>query len=242
MPKQICLMLTVSLLVVFSAWTETRAVQNSNQPASLQQQSEQQRNQTPAQSSPPAPQQPGQRADRVFGTVGSVGVDRFEIKKMDGTTQTVMVDEKTRYREGPRRPGQQDAPKDLQLEDLKPGDRVFVQGQTNDHKEFVASVVARVTEQEIQRFSGERAFGEIVSIDGNQLKVNNPWQGEKTIVVNDQTQFMKEGQPITLKDLKAGDRIFAMGKETNGQFLAARVMTGRFRPGGPQPEREPQKH
>ena len=160
---------------------------------------------------------------------------------MDGTAQTVMVDDKTLYREGQPRGDQQDAPKELQLEDLKPGDRVFVQGRLDDHKEFVASVVRRITDQEIQRFNGGRAFGEIVSIDGNQLKVSNPMQGEKTIVVNDQTQFMKEGQPITLKDLKVGDRIFAMGKEANGQFVAARIMTGQFRPGGPRSEREPQK-
>jgi hypothetical protein len=36
----------------------------------------------------------------VFGNITSVGVDRFEIKKMDGSTQTVMVDEHTRYRQG----------------------------------------------------------------------------------------------------------------------------------------------
>ena len=33
----------------------------------------------------------------VAGTITSVGVDRLEIKKMDGSTQTVMVDEHTRY-------------------------------------------------------------------------------------------------------------------------------------------------
>jgi len=39
---------------------------------------------------------------------------------------------------------------------------------------------------------------------------------------------MKQGQPITLKDLKVGDRIFAVGKETDGQFVAARVFTGQM--------------
>jgi len=42
---------------------------------------------------------------------------------------------------------------------------------------------------------------------------------------------MKDGQPIALKDLKVGDRIFAVGSESQGQFLATRVMTGQFRPG-----------
>ena len=77
--------------------------------------------------------------------------------------------------------------------------------------------------------AGNRAGGEILSIDGNQIKVRGR-QGERTIVVNDKTTFAKEGQTITLKDLKVGDRIFAMGKEANGQFVATEVRSGR--PGG----------
>ena len=185
--------------------------------------------QTEGQSAGPGAQARAHANDRALGTITSVGVDRLEIKKMDGTAQTVMVDDQTRYRGGRR-----DAQKDLHLEDLKPGDHVFVQGRASDNKEFTALMVRRVTDEEIQAFSGERAFGEIISIDGNQIKVRNPRQGEKTVVVNDQTVFMKEGQPITLKDLKVGDRIFAQGKETNGQFIAARIFTGQFRQQGQQ--------
>jgi 3-dehydroquinate synthase class II len=160
-----------------------------------------------------------------------VGVDRFEIKKMDGSTQTVMVDEHTRYRQGQQ---------DIQLEDLKPGDQVSVRGQANSNKEFVAEAVRRATADEMQRFqnAGERVFGAIESIDKNQLKVSNPRQGERIVLVNGQTQFMKDGQPIALKDLKVGDRIFALGKETQGQFLATRVVTGQFR--GPGQRRDNQ--
>jgi hypothetical protein len=160
----------------------------------------------------------------VGGTITSVGVDRFEIKKTDGSTQTVMVDDHTRYRQGQQ---------DIQLEDLKPGDQVFIRGQANSNKEFVAENVRRVTADEIQRIqnAGGRVFGAIVSIDKNQLKVSNPRQGERIVFVNDQTQFMKDGQPIALKDLKVGDRIFAVGNESLGQFLATRVVTGQFRQG-----------
>ena len=170
---------------------------------------------------------PPERTQREFagpplaGTITSVGVDRFEIKKMDGSTQTVMVDEHTHYRQGQQ---------DIQLEDLKPGDQVFVRGQTNSKKEFVAESVRRPTADEMQRFqnTGERVFGAIESIDKNQLKVSNPRQGERIVLVNEQTQFIKDGQPIALKDLKVGDRIFAVGNESQGQFLATRVMTGQF--------------
>jgi hypothetical protein len=157
----------------------------------------------------------------LSGTIASVGVDRFEIKKTDGSTQTVMVNERTRYRQGQQ---------EIQLEDLKPSDRVFVRGQAGSNNEFVAEAVRRVTGDEMQPFQnpGQRVFGEIVSIDKNQLKVTNPRQGERIVLVNDQTQFMKDGEPIALKDLKVGDRIFALGKENQGQFLATRVVTSHF--------------
>jgi hypothetical protein len=168
---------------------------------------------------------------RVAGTITSVGVDRFEIKKLDGSTQTVMVDEHTRYRQGQQ---------EIQLEDLKPGDRVFVRGQAGSNNEFVAEAVRRVTEEEVQRFqnAGERVFGEIVSIDKNQLKISNPRQGERIVLVDDQTQFMKDGQSIALKDVKVGDRIFAIGKVNQGQFLATRVVTGQFRGPGRRPDNQ----
>jgi hypothetical protein len=189
-----------------------------------------------------------------MGTITSVGVDRFEIKKPDGSTQTVMVNEQTHFRQ--RQQGQQQ-PQELQLEDLKVGDHVVVRGTPNGDKQVVAMGVNRLTPEQYQRIqsgggpgggpggpggwgpggggmaggamAGTRAGGEILSIDGNQIKVRSR-QGERTIVVNDQTTFAKEGQNITLKDLKVGDRIFAMGKETNGQFVATEVHSGR--PGG----------
>ena len=182
---------------------------------------------------------PSAQGEMAGGTVSSVGVDRIEIKKQDGTAQVVMVNDQTHYRQGQQ---------DIQLEDLKPGDRVFVRGKTNDNKEFVAVGVRRITDEEAQRFqggpgagdhTGDRAGGQIVSIEGNQLKLQTRQQGEKLVFVNDQTTFMKDGQPITLKDLKVGDRIFASGQEVDGKFTATRVMSGQLQRGGGQRQRGP---
>ena len=176
----------------------------------------------------------------VMGTITSVGVDRFEIKTPDGATQTVMVNDQTRYRQ--RQEGQQQ-PQELQLEDLKVGDHVMVRGTPNGDKQVLAQGVNRITPEQWARFqsgggfgpggggpgggpmAGNRAGGEILSIDGNQIKVRGR-QGEKIIVVNDKTTFAKQGQTISLKDLKVGDRVFATGQETNGQFVATEVRTG----------------
>jgi len=208
------------------------------------------------QNTPPQGQEQGRRGmggpPPVMGTITSVGVDRFEIKKPDGTTQTVMVNDRTHYRQ--RVEGQQQ-PQELALEDLKVGDHVFVRGTPNADKQVVAMGVNRVTKEQFERFqsgggpgggpggsgggwgpggggpnAGTRAGGEIVSINGNQIKVNGR-RGERVIVVNDQTSFNKEGQAIALKDLKVGDFIFAFGKEgSGGDFMATEVHSGR--PGG----------
>ena len=191
-----------------------------------------------AQGTPPGqgPQPPRREmgGERVLGTVASVGVDRFEVKKPDGTTQIVLVNNQTSYMEQQQR---------FQLEDLKPGDHIAMRGNLNSDKQFVALGVRRVTEEQLQRFqaggdrgpgAGDRIGGDIISIDQNRIVVRNPWQGEKTIAINDQTTFSKEGQTITSKDLKVGDRIFASGKEVQGQFMATQVRTG---PKGTRPER-----
>jgi hypothetical protein len=195
-----------------------------------------------AQENPPAqapvPPRPQMGGERVMGTVASVGVDRFELKKPDGTTETVLVNDQTHYRQQQQ---------EFHLEDLKPGDHVLVNGNLNSDKQFVAFGIRRVTEEQLQGFQagggpgpgggpggpgggwgpgGDRAGGEIISIDQNQIKVRNRFQGEMTIVINDQTAFTKQGQAITLKDLKVGDRIFAIGKEVQGQFVATQIRTG----------------
>lgn len=198
----------------------------------------------------------------VIGTITSVGVDRFEIKKADGTTQTVMVNDQTHIRQ--RQQGQQQ-PQELHLEDLKVGDHVAVRSAPDANSSAPAAMVNRMTDEEYQRFQsgggqggpgggrfggggggggfgpgggGPRAGGEIVSINGNQIKVQNRRGDERVIVVNDQTTFTKEGKTITLKDLKKGDRIFATGQESNGQFVATEVRSGfpGGGPGGPPPQ------
>jgi len=155
---------------------------------------------------------------RVMGIVASVGVDRFSVKAPEGNEQTVLVDEQTRYREGQ---------KDIQLKDLKPGDRVFVRAQTDTSNGLKAQMARRLAEEEMQRFgSGERAFGEIIAIEKNQPKLRNPRQGERIVKFDAQTTFVKEGKPSTLQELKVGDRIMAIGKETSHGFTATRIMAG----------------
>ena len=180
---------------------------------------------------PPSPPAAGQGrgpgpGDRTFGTIVSVGVDRLQIKKADGSVQTALISNQTQFRQGRQQ--------DLQLEDLKPGDQIMVAGSANENKDFQARMIRRVTQEELAQMPkpGEAVFGELVAVENGQLRLRNRMQGERMVVVNEQTTFMKQGESISLKDLKVGDRVFATGKETNGQFIATRVVTGQFQRGG----------
>ena len=202
---------------------------------------------------PPTVQEPPRRGmggPPLLGTITSVGVDRFEIKTPGGTAQTILVNQGTQYRVW----GQQQA-QEIQLEDLKVGDYVAVRGTPNGDKPMVAMGVGRLTKEQFERFQagggpgggpggqgqrggwgqGGRQFagGQIISIQGNQIKVQGR-RGERTILINEKTTLSKEGQPATMKDFKVGDRIFALGEEANGQLVAKEIRTGRPEgPGGP---------
>jgi hypothetical protein len=196
-----------------------------------------------AQQPPESRPSPGEQrrmpmgGERVMGTVSSVGVDRITVKSADGKEQTILVSDQTRYRQGRE---------EIQLEDLKPGDHVFLFGRSGSDNAITALMVRRVTEEEMQRFGagGDRAFGEITAIGNNQLTLRNRRASERVVKINEQTTFMKEGKASTLADLKVGDRVMAVGKETNGEFVATRVMSGmmgrgRWRPGSPGPQGGP---
>lgn len=178
------------------------------------------------------------------GTISSVGVDQFVVQRPDGSSLTVQVDDQTRF---------SDQGKAIQLEDLKAGDHVMVRARAPEGGAesagpaaatgpITAAEVRRVPPSAVNAFSGERAFGQITAINGNQLTVQNQ-QGEKVIVVSNDTVIRRDRQPATLQDFKVGDRVMAMGKETNGQFVATRLMAGHFgphagpagTPGGPPP-------
>ncbi|GEM_PF-4253470 len=153
----------------------------------------------------------------VIGTVTTVGVDQFQIKGTDGKTITVKMSGHTRFRDGQQ---------EIHLEDIKPDDTVIVMGRTSGPDEMTAFAVRkRAAGQAARMQNGNRAFGRIVSIQGNEVKVENPFQGQQTVVeVTGQTKFSR----------KVGDGMMAVGQRKDGEFVAQRVFTGNLRGRGGQ--------
>lgn len=88
--------------------------------------------------------------------------------------------------------------------------------------------------------------GEIKAIDGLKLTIARVDGEIQTITVDENTSFRKQGESVTLADLKPGDRVFGRGQLKDGVFVPAVLNVGAPggmrqgpRPDGPAP---PEQH
>jgi Domain of unknown function (DUF5666) len=201
------------------------------------------------QSAPPQMRHRGGfRRMGVAGTITAISSDSLTVKTMDGATAQVKLTDKTQYRK------QRQAAK---LEDFKVGDQIFVRGQPAGEDAWQAEVVvARLAggfgPMDFQAELGKRFIaGEIKAIDGTQLTIARPDGVNQKITVDESTSFRKDGQSVTLADLKPGDHVFGRGEVKNDVFVPAvlnvgqprmMIMRGRGQemgPGGQQDQSQP---
>ncbi len=183
----------------------------------------------PPPQSPNGPMQGGERGRRpgVGGTITAISNDSLTLKTFDQRTVTVKLTSDTRFRKD-----QQDA----KLSDFKVGDLVMVRGErTGDSSYVAAAVMSRSSMGMIQGLSPEQMrekmgkeiiAGEIKSIDGLQLTITRPDGQTQTIAVDENASFRKQGESVTLADLKPGDRVFGKGQLKDGIFVPSLLNVG----------------
>ena len=176
----------------------------------------------------PPPDQPNStqhQSDRrnrlgVAGTITAMDDKSMTLKTTDGRTVTVKLDEKTQYRKD-RQPAK--------LSDFKVGDMAFVGGQSAGENTWQANFVATRSGagQEFREGLGKRFIaGEIKSIDGTRLTISRVDGETQTINVDENTSFRKQGESVTLADLKPGDHVFGRGEVKNSVFVPAVLNVG----------------
>ena len=202
-----------------------------------------------AQDAPPAPGQSGpgarrgpggpqgQRFQGTGGTITSLDKDTMVLRGLEGKTITVRLTEATRYRRDQ---------KDAKLADFKVGEAVVVRGTPAGENTWTAEVVAARPAMEARFREGlgkEFIVGEIKSIEGLKLTILRVDGQTQTIAVDENTSFQKQGESITLADIKPGDRVFGRGALKDGTFVPAVLTVGDprqgLRMGGPPPEGPP---
>lgn len=189
----------------------------------------------PQQSTPPSGDQQsggqgfqGRRFPGIGGTVTAINGNTFTIKQMDGSTAQVQVSDKTRYRKN--RQG-------AQLSDFKVGDMVMVRGEQKDGVWQADMLAARPAGMGMGMGGGgamregmgkEFIVGEVKAINGTQLTIQRPDGVSQDITVDESTSFRKEGQDITLPDIKVGDRVFGRGAMKNNVFVPSTLNVGQM--------------
>ena len=85
--------------------------------------------------------------------------------------------------------------------------------------------------------SANRVGGQVVSVNGNTIKVKHPEGEEQSITVTDKTTYSYNREDGSLSSFKAGDFLMAAGsRDANGQFIAESVRGGDKPPRGPRGE------
>jgi hypothetical protein len=174
------------------------------------------------------PEGGGQRGERrqfqgTGGTITGISADTIMLKNMDGNSVQVNVSSSTRYRKDRQQ---------AQFSDFKVGDQVMVRGTPAGSNVWTAEVVAARPangpgSDAFREAMGKRFIvGEVKSINGTQLTIERPDGVSQTIAVDESTSFKKQGESITLADLKAGDHVFGRGEMKNDVFVPAELNVG----------------
>jgi outer membrane lipoprotein SlyB len=166
---------------------------------------------------------PGIAGTGIAGTITAIDAHMITIKTRDGQTAQAALDDKTQYRKG------RDA---AAFGDLKVGDMVFVRGEKTGDNAWQAAVVATRGQGDspgsnFAEGMGKRFIaGEVKSIDGTELTIQRLDGVTQKISVDEETSFRKNGESITLADVKAGDHVFGRGELKNGIFVPALLNVG----------------
>ena len=194
--------------------------------------------QVPDNSGPPADmqhQQHGRHHPGVTGTITAIDASSITVNTPDGTAAHVAITPETQFRKD-REPAK--------ANDFKVGDEIFVGGELKDgvwQARFVGTRPTGGPGGDFRAELGKRFIaGEVKAMQGTQLTILRPDGVTQSITVDESTSFRKEGDSVTLADIKVGDHVFGRGELKNEVFVPAVLNVGQPRFMGRPPEGAPE--
>ncbi len=171
----------------------------------------------------------------VLGKITAIKDGVLELARMDGTTVTVKITDKTGYRKERQ---------SAKLADFKVGDMVFVRTDENNGQDMTALVVAGRTGSgpggpamagpagsggNMMMMGGgelgkDFVFGEVKSVDAPKITVLRPDNVTQTLELNEETSLRKGRESVTMADIQPGDHVFVRGGLQNNAFVPKMVM------------------
>ncbi len=123
-------------------------------------------------------------------------------------------------------------PQQIAATDIKAGDVINVMGDTDATAKTVnARAVALMDQQTVDQIHAMEAnfgktwlMGKVTAIDGTKITLTGTLDSAPhTIVADENTEFRKRRDPITLADIQVGDTVRADGAAKDGVFTAVNV-------------------
>jgi len=198
---------------------------------------------TISQAQTPAPEGPGQEqgapaaggqrrgqddgpSQPLLGKITAIKKGSLELAKMDGTTVSVKLTDKTEYRKDRQ---------SAKLADFKLGDMVFVRGEENADHSMTAQIVGGRTgggPEGGRGFGGGAGFelgknyvlGEVKSVDAPKLTVLRPDNVTQTLELNEDTSLRRGRESITMADIQPGDHVMVRGAVEKNVFVPKNLM------------------
>ena len=152
------------------------------------------------------------------GVIRSIGSDSFVLYTSHKSEVTIEVDDMTIIRKGNRT---------LSLEELKVDDRVHVKAIQRDGANVALEVKLQggsddEEEEDDDAHKTMTANGPVRSNNGSSLVVFSQPKGEVTVQVDASTIIKRQGQRISITDIKVGDEVNSMGTRVDDTTLLAR--------------------
>jgi hypothetical protein len=123
-------------------------------------------------------------------------------------------------------------PQQIAATDIKTGDVINVMGETDPTAKSVnARAVALMDQQTVDQIHAMEAnfgktwlMGQVTAVDGTKITLTGSLDNAPhTVVADENTEFRKRRDPITLADIQVGDTVRADGAVKDGVFTAVSV-------------------
>ena len=158
------------------------------------------------------------------GTITEIKENAITIKTRNGKTATAKFTGDTKFTKN-RQPAT--------LKDFKVGDQVMVIGESAGEDTWTAKMIGLLDQNammaQMQTAMGKEFIaGEVKSIDEAKLTILRVDGQTQVIEADENTSFKKQGESITLADIKPGDKVMGRGELKNGTFVPKTLRIGDF--------------
>ncbi|HUR36874.1 MAG TPA: DUF5666 domain-containing protein [Terriglobales bacterium] len=178
--------------------------------------------QDPAKPQEGGPRRMEMRGSGTGGTIAAIEGQTIKLKTPNGGTTTVKLTDQTKFSKDRQ---------EAKLSDFKVGDMIIVRGEEAGENTYTAANVMAgggMMQMMAEGMGKQFIAGKVEKIDELKLTIARIDGQTQVIEVDENTSFRKQGESITLADIKLGDQVMGRGALKNGVFVPATLNVGQM--------------